>query len=142
MQQQAMSMQPPPPPPPILSSSNSSFPDVSQSHHASSDTSYQLQQNTSSNTATHDPRMLMSQPSYPHQDYAGFHPQPNPHTAPMPGPNQDISTNSKELIEYHQKLLDYFSQYQSFLSNDMEISKRAIDHLKTNEKSSENESNS
>ena len=68
--------------------------------------------------------MAVTQPSYPtHQNHVSF--PYAPPTVPI-----DNSRNPQELIEYHEKLIDYLSQYQSCLSNDLELSKRAIEYLK------------
>ena len=74
-----------------------------------------------------DPIMLdVSKPSHPNKDHISFTHAPS--TTSIPSMIQISSENSQELIEYHQKLTDYLSQYQR--SNDLEISKRAIEHLK------------
>ena len=68
-------------------------------------------------------QMPVSQPSYPHQNHVSF-----PYAPPTK--HLDNSRNPQELIEYHERLINYLSQYQSCISNDLELSKRAIEHLK------------
>jgi hypothetical protein len=73
-----------------------------------------------------DPILTVPKPSYPIKDQISFTHANS--TTSIPSTTGISSKKSQELIEYYQKLMDYLSQYQR--SNDLEISKRAIEHLK------------
>jgi hypothetical protein len=110
--------------PHIEQSQHRLFPHIEQQYHQQQlPYPHQQHQQQSHPWMQNQAPMTTSQPSYPHQNHVSF--PYAPPTVPI-----DNSRNPQELIEYHEKLIDYLSQYQSCLSNDMELSKRAIEHLK------------